>query len=591
MAFVTPSKTQTRYDAIVVGSGAAGGMAAYVLSKAGLKVLMLEAGRNYDPLTETPMFEGPADAPLRGVGTVDKPNGYFDATVNGGWKVPGEPYLTQKAVDDGSWVEGDNGDRMKPTQSFMWWRARMLGGRTNHWGRVSLRMGPYDFKPRSRDGLGVDWPIGYEEVAPYYDKTEALIGVFGSNEGLENVPDSPAGILQPPPQPRAYELLMQRACKGLGIPMAASRMAILTQALNGRAACFYATPCGRGCAIKANFQSTTVLIPPALETGNLDIVTDAMVREVTLDKSGKASGVHYIDKATGKEMHAAARSVILGASACESARILLNSKSALFPNGLANNSGHVGRHLTDSTGGEMSGQIPALENSPSYNEDGVSGFHLYIPWWLHKEALEGKLGFPRGYYIGHSGGRQMPSMGLPSSIGKFTGGLYGQKLKEETRRYFGTFVSFHARGEMIPNEHSYCEVDPDKKDQWGIPVLRFKFKWSDHELNQAVHMQKTFASIITAMGGTPSRPPELNGARAITAGGSVNHEIGTTRMGAAEKDSVLNAFCQAWEVPNLLVTDGGPFASNPYKNPTLTILALTWRSCDYLIEEFKKGNI
>ncbi len=591
MAFITSSGTQVSYDAIVVGSGAAGGMAAYILAKAGLKVLMLEAGRNYDPLIETPMFEGPADAPLRAVGTLDKPNGYFDATVNGGWKVPGEPYLTRKAVDDGSWVQGDNGDRMRPAQNFMWWRARMLGGRTNHWGRVSLRMGPYDFKPYSRDGLGVDWPIGYDDVAPYYDKTEALIGVFGSNDGLENVPDSPEGILQPPPKPRAYELLMQRACKTLGIPMVASRLAILTQPLNGRAACFYATPCGRGCSIKANFQSTTVLIPPALETGNLDIVTDAMVREVTLDKKGRASGVHYIDRVTGKEMHVAARAVILGASACESARILLNSKSALFPHGLANNSGHVGRHLTDSTGGEMSGQIPALENAPSYNEDGVSAFHLYIPWWLHKEALAGQLGFPRGYYIGHSGGRQMPAMGLASSVGRFSGGAYGRKLKEEARRYYGTFVSFHARGEMIPNKDSFCEVDPEKKDQWGIPVLRFHFKWSDHELNQAVHMQKTFASIITAMGGKPSRPPELDGARAITAGGSVNHEIGTTRMGATEKDSVLNPFCQAWEVPNLLVTDGGPFVSNPYKNPTLTILALTWRSCDHLIEEFRKGNL
>ncbi len=178
----------------------------------------------------------------------------------------------------------------------------MLGGRTNHWGRISLRMGPYDFKPKSRDGLGLDWPIGYDDLAPFYDKTEAVVGVWGSNEGLENTPDSSPGILQPPPRPRGYELLTKKTCNQLGIPVIPSHQAILTRPLNGRAACFYATDCGRGCSIKANFQSTTVLLPPAVATGNLDIITDAMVREVTIDKSGKATGVSYIDKESGREV-------------------------------------------------------------------------------------------------------------------------------------------------------------------------------------------------------------------------------------------------------------------------------------------------
>ncbi len=585
MPVITPRKTLPNYDAIIVGSGAAGGMSAYVLTKAGLKVLMLEAGRNYDPIMETPMFQTNADAPLRGTATPDKHFGFFDATVNGGWTVPGEPYMV-KREDKPGWHEASDWKATNTTQNFTWWRPRMLGGRTNHWGRISLRMGPYDFKPKSRDGLGLDWPFEYKDIEPWYDKTEALVGVFGSNEGLENTPDSSNGSLQPPPHPRAHEMLIRKHAKGLGIPVIPSHMAILTKPINNRAACFYATPCGRGCSIKANFQSTTVLLPPAVETGNLDIITDAMVREVTLDKSGKATGVLYMDKASGKEERATARVVVLCASGCESARIMLNSKSALFPNGLANGSGKVGRYLMDTVGSNLGGHIPALENCPPYNADGTSAMHVYTPWWLYQEQLAGKLDFARGYHIEIGGGRHMPEMGVSLPDSK----AYGKKMKDDARRYYGASVGFSGRGEMIPNEDSYCELDPNKKDRWGIPVLRFYWKWSDHEKKQAVHMQKTFAAIIEAMGGKPGRV-ETDPEKAIMGGGTIIHEVGTTCMGADPKASVLNQWSQAWEVKNLFVTDGGPFASNADKNPTLTIMALAMRSCTWLADELRKGNI
>jgi choline dehydrogenase-like flavoprotein len=615
MPFVTSSKTKPAYDVIIVGSGAAGGQSAYTLTAAGASVLMLEAGRNYDPASETPMFDLPHQAPLRSAGSADKYFGFYDATVNGGWKIPDEPYGVKHKRRGDEWVTAEDTSRGGSEQNFIWWRSRMLGGRTNHWARFSFRMGPYDFKPKSRDGLGIDWPISYEDLAPYYDKVEALIGVYGSNEGLENTPDSSPGILLPPPKPRANELLTRKACATLGIPVVPAHVAILSKTQDAekvpamlhpdnpeaakalatnmrvRLACFWATPCGRGCSIKANYQSTTVHLPPALASGRLDIITDAMVREVTIDGSGKATGVHYIDKTTGKEEHAQARVVVLAASGCESARILLNSQSALFPNGLANSSGKVGRYLMDTVGSSLAGQIPALENCPPHNEDGASVMHMYMPWWQYKEQAAGKLGFARGYHIEFGGGRRMPEVNTFNFLEQLTGGSYGKKFKEDARRYYGSIMNFSGRGEMIPNDDSYCEIDPKRKDKWGIPVLRFHFKWSDHELKQVAHQQETFARIIEALGGKVLSARERDPARAIGVGGSVIHEVGTTCMGADTKSSVLNAYCQSWDVKNLFVTDGGPFVSNADKNPTLTIMANAWRACDYLAAEMKKGNL
>jgi len=594
MAILTDRKTQPEYDVIIVGSGAGGGMMAMQLSLHGVKVLMLEAGRNYDPATETPMFNTPEQAPLRGKGTPDRPFGHYDATVGGGWQVPGEPY----------------GDKPGSEHEFWWWRPRMLGGRTNHWGRISLRFGPYDFKAKSRDGLGVDWPISYDDLAPYYDKTEMMVGIYGSNEGLENTPNSPPGVLQPPPKPRVGELLAKKHARTLGIPVIPIHRAVLSEPMKGaelaaklypnnalarklvgadmsmRAQCFWATDCVRGCSIRANFQSTTVLLPPALATGNLDIITDAMVREVIVNAAGKATGVLYVDKVTRLDAMAKAKVVILCASTCETARILLNSKSAQFPQGLANGSGHVGRNLTDTVGSSMGGHIPAMESLPPYNEDGAGGNHVYTPWWNYKD--QEKLGFARGYHIEMGGGRGMPNMGSLGILDATSPGVYGKKLKEEARRYYGASMGFAGRGEMIPNEHCYCELDPDRVDQWGIPILRFHWKWSDHEINQATHMQQTFADLINAMGGKAT--PRV-GLAALNKPGEIIHEAGTARMGTDAGDSVVNSFGQTWDVNNLFLMDASILPSNPDKNLTLTVMALAWRSAEYLMAEMKSGNI
>jgi choline dehydrogenase-like flavoprotein len=568
--------SRTIYDVCIVGSGAGGGMAAKVLTEAGANVVMLEAGPMWDAVKDTKMFAWPYDTPRRGAATPERHFGEFDAAL-GGWSLEGEPYTTA------------------PGNTFDWFRSRMLGGRTNHWGRISLRFGPDDFRRRSLDGLGDDWPITYDDLKPYYDRVDALIGIFGS---LENLPNDPDGVFLPPPKPRCYELLIKQAADKLGVTCIPSRLSILTKPLNGRPACHYCGQCNRGCATHSNFSSPSVLIPPALATKRLEIRANAMAREVTVDDSGLATGVAYIDKTTRRENHVRARIVVLAASACESARILLNSKSSTLPHGVGNSSGMVGKHLTDTTGVGVTGFIPALMSNPPHNEDGVGGMHIFMPWWLDNR----KLDFPRGYHIEPGGGRRMPNFGFMGGIHNYTGIAgsgrppaspgYGKPLKDDYRRFYGATVGFSGRGEMIPNADSYCELDPAVVDTWGIPVLRFHFKWSDYEINQARHMQQTFRAIIEAMGGTPtSAMPSREQGYGIAPGGRIIHEVGVTRMGNHPSSSVVNSNCQAHDCRNVFVADGGPFVSQPDKNCTWTILALAMRTSEFIVEQRKKGAL
>jgi choline dehydrogenase-like flavoprotein len=542
-------------------------MAAYALTKAGANVIMLEAGGPWYGSRDGKMLVPSYSTPRRGAATKTRPFGEFDA-CDGGWEIEGEPYT----VASGS--------------SFLWWRARMLGGRTNHWGRISLRFGPDDFKRKSLDGIGDDWPISYDDVAPYFDRIDQLIGIYGSKEGIRNEPD---GIFHPPPAPRCYELLVKKASDKLKITCIPARRSVITKPLNGRAPCHYCGQCNRGCLTRSNFSSPDVLIAPALATGKLTLLTNAMVREVVVGPDGRATGVSYVNKLTGEESQVRARVIVLAASALESSRILLNSKTSKFPQGLANASGTLGKYITDTTGTDVAGYIPSMENHVTHNEDGAGGMHVYMPWWLDNK----KLDFPRGYHIEVWGGLSAPGAGFMGGVHRYpSGGGYGKQLKDDYRRYYGATIGFSGRGEMVPNDGTYCEIDPNVVDRFGIPVLRFHWKWTDYELNQVRHMHQTFRALISQMGGQVFRPmPTKEQDYEIATGGQIIHELGGTRMGHDAKTSVLNANCQAHDVKNLFVADGGPFVSQADKNPTWTILALAWRTSDYITDQMKRNAL
>jgi choline dehydrogenase-like flavoprotein len=344
--------------------------------------------------------------------------------------------------------------------------------------------------------------------------------------------------------------------------------------------------------VNANFSSPGVHIFPAMKTGNLEVRTNAMAREVLVGPDGLASGISYVDKKTRTDIEVRAKIVVLAASCCETARIMLNSKSSQFPNGIANSSGLVGRYVMDTVGSDVSGFLPIMQDLPPQNEDGIGGMHLYMPWWLYKEQKAGKLAFARGYHIEIGGGREMPEAGaLGGYADRFLGGGYGVELKQNLRKLYGCGVSFAGRGEMIPNNDSYCEIDPNVVDQWGIPVLRFHFKWSQDEILQAKHMQETFQEIIKTMGGIVTEKSGEDENWGIEPGGKIIHEVGATKIGDNPKTSVLNQYCQAWDVKNLFITDAAPFVSNADKNPTLTISALGWRTSEYIADQVKKLNV
>ena len=465
---------------------------------------------------------------------------------------------------------------------YAWVRARRLGGKTNIWGRLALRLSDCDFKAASRDGFGEDWPISYADISPYYDKVDLYLGISGHKENLPYLPDS---LFQRAVRLNPAEVKLRESLAKTGRVLTPYRAGVTTDGLKHnkyRVHCYGRGACDRrvgGCDIHAAFDSPTGLIYPALETGNLTLRTNATVAEVTVDKdTGKASGVSFIDTDTGKSYTAKGRSVLLAASTLESARLLLLSKSSLYPNGIGNSSGHVGHNFCEHLMGPgVYGLNKELVGKPRTLDDGRPG-SFYVPRYRNLTDRSSK--FLRGYgFEGGSGAGMFPDNAY-STPG------FGSSYKKTVRDYGGAFIGMGGFGEVLPRYENYVELDPDVKDRWGVPVLRFHIKFGDNEKKMAADMADSAREMFEDAG-----IQVLSVTREILTEGYSIHELGTARMGSDPKKSVVNQFQQSHDVKNLLVVDGSTHVSASCQNPTWTIMALCWRSCDHLAEELKKGNV
>ncbi len=578
------------YDAVIVGSGAAGGMAAYVLTKHGLNVLLLEAGRKQPIEKELKSMEWPYQHPRRGEMPPDD-----HALTHNEYTVRPRPYAKGMPYNHVySYVQGWGGsdysknivvdEKDNPTTGtpYAWVRARLLGGKTAIWGRLALRLSDYDFKAASRDGFGENWPIEYKDIEPYYDRVDLTLGIAGMKENLPYLPDSK---FQRSYRLNKGEMMFREAMAKQGRVATPYRAGVTTDGIKGnkyRSKCLGRGACNRrvgGCDIHAAFDSPTGLIYPAFDTGNLSIRTNATVYEVTVDKNtGLASGVSFIDSVTKQTYQVKAKTVLLGASTLETARLLMLSKSTTYPNGIGNSSGHVGHNFCEHVMGPgVTGLIKDLVGKPHTLDDGrPGGFYLA----RFRNLTEKNPNFIRGYgFEGESGQGMFPGHAFSTSG-------FGKDFKKSVRDHAGAFISMGGFGEVLARYENYVEIDPEQKDRWGIPVLRFNYKFGDNERKMAKDMTESAKQMFEDAG------IQIVGVddEVLTEGWSI-HEMGTSRMGSDPKKSVVNQHQQSHDVKNLFVVDGSTHVSAANQNPTWTIMALCWRSCDYLADQLGKGNL
>jgi choline dehydrogenase-like flavoprotein len=622
------------YDAIVVGSGACGSWAAMELTKAGLQVLMLEAGANIDPSSFQHTFLYQMD--YRGLGKPGLLRRYAGSERNYRIMLDNEenPYTTA------------------PDTVYRWGRSRCLGGRTVHWARATDRMADYEFKAASLDGYGMNWDVDYATMKPYYDRIESFIGVSAAVEGWEDFPDGP---FLPPMPLNCAETIFKAACDKLGWRATHRRLAQLTRPHNGRPPCHYCGNCVNGCDVGAMFNPIAVTLPPALRTKRLEIRTDSVVARVRMNAENRAQGVTYLERHTMKSVDVDAKYVILAASTLENTRLLLLSAKG----GLANSSGTLGHYMMDQTGGGgVTGYLPMLKGGPSRLDDGkMAGITLPPTANYSKSTL--RKDFIRSYYMNATGGQ--------TEYPRFAENLpgYGSSWKKEVKSLFVAQARvWIAGGEMLAQKDNRVELDPEVKDKWGIPVLKIHFQHCDNDRKLLAHFQERAEELFHAAKGeiipnaargragagesgegggpagfpggpgspdaTPRQPGGVappppgpsaatvrsgdttgsTGAAGTGAGasagaaagaaatqkrraplGSAIHEVGTARMSASPKDGVLNSYCQTHDIPNLYVFGGNAFPSTGDKHPTLTFMALAIRGCDHIVDDVKgKGR-
>jgi choline dehydrogenase-like flavoprotein len=564
-------RKQKVYDALIIGSGASGGMAAKELTERGFEVLVLEAGPPVNPARDFSQHTWPYQDMYRGFGPPD-------------WKEQ-EQWMQDTASHYSRHFyikDSEHPYTTDPGKPFMWVRARIVGGKTLHWGRLSWRFSDLDFKAASHDGFDVDWPVDYKEIAPYYDRAEEFIGVSGNRDGLAHQPD---GNFLPPMNLTCGEQLLKKGSLKTGRPAIVSRVAMLTATkphMKGRAKCHYCGNCGEGCDVGAMFNSVVSTLPIAEATGRMTLRPNSVVRHIIVDTdTGKAKGVAFVDRVSRQEFEAFGKVVIVAASTLESTRLLLNSKSRQHPNGLGNSSGALGHYLVDHFGGiGASGHFQVLAGRDPVNEDGkASG--LFIPRFRNIDEKTKHPRFLRGY--GFECGAGTPSFpwmakGIPG---------FGSELKKQVRRHYTTPVYMTTRAAMLSRFENFVEIDPDGVvDAWGVPVLKVHIQHSDNEREMAKDAAETSEEILRAAGAEVTS----TGGK-LTAPGRIIHELGTARMGDDPKKAVLNKFNQVHDVKNVFVTDGAAFVNSANQNPTLTILALTMRACEYMVDEMKRGNL
>ncbi len=559
------------YDAIVVGSGATGGWAAKVLTEKGMSVLVLEAGRQLDEKKDFREHTFPYELKYRGL-------------VTGSKFAPRQPIQSRcyAANEYGHHLFVDDIDNPYTTpedKPFWWIRGRHVGGRSITWGRQSYRMSDYDFKAAERDGYGDPWPISYADLEPYYNQVEDFVGISGSYENLPQLPDSK---FLPAMKMTCGEHLLKKGVESnwSDRKVIIGRAAILTQPHQGRAACHWCGHCDRGCTTHSYYSSPGSTLPAAAKTGRMTLKPNSVVRELIVDtNTGKAKGVRVINQLTKQERDEYAKVVVLCASTLESTRILLNSKSRQHPEGFGNTSGALGHYLMDHMYSISAGGIvPQLFGSEYDFSDGRAN-GIYVPRF--RNIKDKHPNFIRGY--GMQGGvrvstdffkgRQIPGFG--ANFKKMV-----REAKSEVTWGLGAWC------EMLPDKNNTAKIDPNKVDAWGIPVLHIECKHGDNERAMAKDALETIKEMATAAkftiqysNLTPAPP------------GFCIHEVGTARMGSDPKTSVLNKWNQTWDAKNVFVTDGACYASVGCQNPTLTMMAITARACDYIADEFKRGNL